>query len=315
MAESKKRPPITNAFGKVFRSIRRREKFLSPPTAELGNKVFDAMVVAAIAKCVDYNVAVNRARKHRDEQFVFVSGLRGICEDLIYLAYISKNLPNDKSKLMHHLMQRSLAEGVKTQAKFFKANNPFQIVVEYNKKDGQDPAIIARQNVRDIWAEHGSARKDGPTVREMADDIGLLHTYEYIYFAASNFVHFNPQPLLKMGWGPNEGPFAFSTANMSGYYKALSSFYGSILFIAYQSAFPGSFTTDCTKDVKVLLALIEEMYRWPEIVTFEELNMRTPVYLLTHAMRQAVPEEGKPEGGILAEIRNLGSRLGNAPGS
>ncbi|SFE92130.1 hypothetical protein SAMN02799627_04727 [Methylobacterium sp. 13MFTsu3.1M2] len=145
----------------------------------------------------------------------------------------------------------------------------------------------------------------------MADDIGLLHTYEYIYFAASNFVHFNPGPLLKMGWGPNEGPFAFSAKSMSGYYKMLSSFYGSILFIAYQSAFPESFTTDCAKDVEVLLALIEAMKRWPEIVTFEELNMRTPVYLLTHAMRQAVPEEGKPAGGILAEIRDLGSRLGN----
>ncbi|WP_156375960.1 DUF5677 domain-containing protein [Methylobacterium sp. Leaf117] len=307
-----KKPPITSAFGKAFRSIRRRERFLSPALPALKERMFDALTAAAIAKCVDFNVAVNRTRKYQDEEFVFVSSLRGICEDLISLAYMQKNLGSDKEELTSLLIGRALAEGIQTQREFFSANNPFQPVLSPRKDEGQDAALVARRRVREFWAARCITRRDGPTMRDMAADIGLLHTYEYIYFAASNFVHFNPQSLLRMGWGNQEGPFSFSTSNISKYYKDLASFYGSLLFIAYHSAFPASFTTDCSKEAHGILSLIDQVHRWPEIVTFEEMNQKPPLYLLTHAMRRAFSDEGAPKGGILEEVRNLGDRLSNA---
>jgi hypothetical protein len=58
----------------------------------------------------------------------------------------------------------------------------------------------------------------------------------------------------------------------------------------------------------MLLDLIEQVHRWPEVVTFEEMNKKPPLYLLTHAMRQTFPEKGAAEG-ILTEVRGFGTRL------
>jgi Family of unknown function (DUF5677) len=51
-------------------------------------------------------------------------------------------------------------------------------------------------------------RRDGPTIKDMALEVGLTFTYDYIYFVSSNFVHFNPQGLLRMGWGGMDGDLA-----------------------------------------------------------------------------------------------------------
>lgn len=95
---------------------------------------------------------------------------------------------------------------------------------------------------------------------------------------------------------------------MSAYYKALASFYGAILFIGYHSAFSARFRSSCETEVAMLFDLIENVQRWPEVITFEEMNESTPWYLLTHAMGRALAEKGAPRG-ILAEVRGLGDRL------
>lgn len=312
MAEEKRKPPITSAFGAIFRRIRKREPFASPPIGELGERMFDALVAAALAKCVDFNVAVNRARKHTDEEFMFVSALRGICEDLISLAYLSRMSVENRRELTKLLISQTLAEGLEVQQAFFSANNPFQPVLRPSNAagtQGSSPNVAAREAVRAFWAAQGVNRRGGPTTKDMASEVGLTFTYNYVYFASSNFVHFNPQALLRMGWGDMQKPFRFSVSHISAYYKTLASFYGAILFIGYHSAFSLSqLSISCERDVAILLDLIEQVHRWPEVVTFEEMNRKPPLYLLTHAMRGAFPEKGAPEG-ILAEVRGLGRRL------
>lgn len=274
---------------------------------QLADRMFEALVAAALAKCTDFNVAVNRARKHADEEFLFVSALRGICEDLISLAYFSRLSVEHRREITELLISQSLAKGLEVQEAFFIANNPFQPVLGASSREAaQYPS--ARKAVRAFWAAHGASKKDGPTIKDMASEIGLTFTYDYIYFASSNFVHFNPQAILRMGWGDMENPFRFSVTHISAYYKALASFYGAILFIGYHSTFSSQFHTSCEPEIASLLDLIEQVHRWPEIVTFEEMNQKPPLYLLTHAMRRAFPEGGAPEG-ILAEVRGLGKRL------
>src|SRR5215470_15964155 len=102
-------------------------------------------------------------------------------------------------------------------------------------------------------------------------------------------------------------PFRFSVSRLSDYYKALASFYGAILFIGYHSAFSSSqFRSSCEREIEMLFDLIEHIHRWPEVITFEEMNRKPPLYLLTHAMRRAFREKGAPER-ILAEVRGLGN--------
>jgi hypothetical protein len=314
MANTRRKPPITFAFGSVFRQIIKREHFASPPIPELYGKKYDALIAAALAKCVAFNVVVNRSRRHNDEDFIFVAGLRGLCEDLIYLSYLSTMPSSDREEIIRLIISLNIADGTDVQHDFFRLNNPFQPVLSSETSPtGERASVAARTKFRSFWKAQRSSRRDGPTIKDMANLTGLTSTYDYMYFAASNFAHFNPQSLLRMGWGNEEGPFRFSVAKFNAYYKSLCSFYGSIIFIGFHSAFsPEHFTNDCNADVNKLINLIGQVHRWPEIVTFEEMNLQPPSFFLTHALGRVMAKNDPlttPYGAILEEIRGLRQRL------
>ena len=56
-----------------------------------------------------------------------------------------------------------------------------------------------------------------------------------------------------------------------------------------------------------LIELVGHVHRWPEVVTFEEMNKKTHFYLLTHAMSKVMKEEDNtiPYGAILHEVQSL----------
>src|SRR4051812_40762281 len=117
--------------------------------------MFEALVAAALAKCVEFNVAVNRARKHKDEEFVFVSALRGICEDLISLTYLSRMSVQSRNNLTKLLISQTVSKGLETQQAFFAANNPFQPVLSLSNAAGtQDssPSVAAPKRGGGFWA-------------------------------------------------------------------------------------------------------------------------------------------------------------------
>jgi hypothetical protein len=196
-----------------------------------------------------------------------------------------------------------------TQVRFFEANNPFQPVVGGSATKLQNLMLADRNDLRAFWKAQGVAKKNGPTVKDMADRTGLAQTYEYIYFLSSNFVHFNPHALMRMGWGPEEGAFRFSVHNFARYYADLASFYGAVLFVGFFYRIgTGYFSDETSADTEAILKAIDDVPRWPEIVTFEELNRRPPMLpFMSYAMRKAMEDSDEqiPYGAILREVRGM----------
>lgn len=304
------RRSIEHSFSKVFKAIEKKLTFESASVERLAERMLDALIQAATSKCLEFNIAANQTGKGGGPAFSLVSNLRGICEDLIYLTYLSRMEGETARKLITQLLQQNTARGVAAQRNFFAANNPFQPVLgaSMSEEQVQELTTEAREGIRKFWKDKGCSRRDGPTIFELAAKVGLNSTYEYIYFAASNFVHFNPQALLRMGWGPKSGPFVFSIANMDGYYRSFSSFYGAILFIGFHASFGSAhFKCDLDREVARLLELIDHVQRWPEVITFEEMNQKPPLYLITHALGKLMRTKDKkiPYGAILKEVQSL----------
>lgn len=301
---------IERAFLKIFQTVRRKLKFTSVPLDELADHMLDALIQAATAKCVEFNIEANRTGRHTKTAFLLMSNLRGLCEDLIWLTYLSRMEKQSANELINLLLAQNRLEGLTAQRRFFEANNPFQPVlgagmrVDELKQAGHE----AQSKLRKFWKSMNSPKRDGPTRRDMAQDVGLKSTYEFIYFSTSNFVHFNPRALFQTGWGAEHGPFTFSTRNMSGYYQSFSSFYGVVLFIGFQASFGSDhFNVVLDAEINRLIELIGHVQRWPEIITFEEMNQKPPFYLLTHAVGKVMREEDQtiPYGAILQEVQGL----------
>ena len=300
---------INEAFAAEFGRIRERARFVSTAAAEFPENVHDACIQAAISKCLDFNVIVNRERANHDESFVLISGMRGIVEDLIVLKH-SLRFSLEKREIYIKMLQAlSFHQGILAQRRFFDANNPFQVVVGSSKKIEEIEAALtaAKENLRQFWIGEGRPKGKGPNVSDMASEIGLRSTYDYIYFAASNFVHFNPHALFRMGWGPKEGPFSFSTLNFSGYYRDLAAVYGAMMFVGFAATF-----SPCLDDGPALLTdaeaiekILMQVPRWPELVTFEEINMEPPDYTWQRVLRDisGADNEDAAFSKILKEVR------------
>ena len=299
-------------FLTTFETIDEKLEFSAEPnTAE---EMLGALVQAATAKCVEFNIAANRNPTRDAPAMMLMSTLRGVTEDLICLTYLLGLKGELRKRLIALLLNENLAKGIDVQREFFEANNPLQPVLGGGSDSGSTStrADQAKKDVKAFWTAAGHKR--APTVRDMAAKVGLDSTYEFIYFATSNFVHFNPSALLRMGWGGTTGPFTFSIENINAYYRNFASFYGAILFIGFEASFGlEHFSEDVGGEVKRLIALVGEVQRWPEVITFEEMNMQPPFYLMTHALREVMAGENDSSlayGAILKELQGLST--GNA---
>ena len=303
------RDSIERAFMRIFQIVRRKLKFRSATVEELADDMLDAFIQAATSKCVEFNIAANRTGKHAETAFLLMSNLRGLCEDLIYLTYLSRMEKQRANELIQLLQFQKVFKALSAQSEFFKINNPSQPVLGHSVSADKTEQDVkeARNKLRNFWESMNSPKRDGPTVRDMAQAVGLNSTYEFIYFSTSIFVHFNPHALFRTGWGPKSGPVTFSIRNMSGYYQGFSSFYGAVLFVGFQASFGlDHFSVALDTEIDRLIELIGYMQRWPEIITFEEMNQKPPLYLPTHALGEVMREEDKiPYGAILQEVQGL----------
>jgi len=313
--QNKKGIPIERAFLRVFQNITKKMRYVYTTLEELKKEPLSPLIKAATAKCVDFNILANRSKTKSPGSFVLMSSLRGICEDLIYLSYLSTLKTQDAGVLIMGLQRDNLARGIEAQRNFFASNNPAQPVIGAGLSADESAKRLreTRDEIRAFWKSIGVPRYDGPSIRELASKVGLTSTYEYIYFASSNFVHFNPHALFRTGWGPLAGPFRFSIFAMDPYYQMSGSFYGAIMFLGFESAFGQRYLRlDLSKETEKILYLIDHVQRWPEVVTFEEMNKKAPLYLLTHALGQVMRKENPatPYGAILQEVQNLKDRVG-----
>jgi hypothetical protein len=57
-------------------------------------------------------------------------------------------------------------------------------------------------------------------VAHVADKTGMKAIYDQIYHGTSRGVHFSPHHLMRMVWGPTDGPHSATLDNFERYYEA-----------------------------------------------------------------------------------------------
>ena len=230
---------------------------------------------ASFVKAYDY--ARLALAQNPEEVFFFTATLRGITEDFITLRFLSDFSPPDRQFVCRHLFLRKYSVRVKQQREFFKTFRPFQPVIN----SGMEPTDSGAK-LRAYWQANGwpGLNRDMPPTRAMAEraDPGILGVvYDFLFRLTSNTVHFDPPILFRSGWG-RLPELTFGMHNLGRYYHALCTIYGSYLFCLYCEAFEEDI--DPSVDEKIALAELRnhllQQSRWPEMVTFEEMNVDVP---------------------------------------
>jgi len=238
-----------------------------------GNQ-FQLHLISALSKSYEFNRFVNKKTKKKLSFFASPT-LRGICEDFIVLKFLKKHKTLDSNKILNNYMQIQLHDIVSKQSKFFKKNHPQQIVLTDEKFEGIEQLS---NDLKDEWAKIGmNKEKIFPSISHMATDAGLVELYEFLYSATSDMVHFSPHVLMRSGWSKTEDKYLhhFSTKNFSKYYDLYNKFYGSYLFCLFVKEFKKDLEIDknAIKLVDEIKEIILSESRWPELVTFEEMNI------------------------------------------
>jgi hypothetical protein len=86
------------------------------------------------------------------------------------------------------------------------------------------------------------------------------------------------QSLLRSGWGPTPKNFVFSAKNFHPYFEEYCRVYGAFLFCLYFEFF-GSVLRPSPKERAIISEIRQHVLitpRWPEMVTFEEMNQKPP---------------------------------------
>jgi hypothetical protein len=267
-------------------TIRQSFRALTPYMARIAkgslkrNTWYSLCVKASLAKCYEFNVAIPRLSA-AEGAFFAMSALRGICEDLIVLRFIGRLPSADREELLRALQGLEMGKRIKQQDAFFRSFRPQQPVIRL--KDPDSPIASCTAAAQAVWRQHGWPNfkgKDMPPVREIAERQGSHHLailYDYLYRLTSGGVHFSVQSLLRSGWGeiPN---IVFSTKHFRGYFEAYCSVYGSFLFCIYFEFFgrllrPGKHQREIVQAIREGIFMAE---RWPEMLTFEEMNQKPP---------------------------------------
>lgn len=238
-----------------------------------GNQ-FQLHLIAALSKSYEFNRFVNK-KANKKSSFFASPTLRGVCEDFIVLKFLKKHKTLDSNKILNNYMQIQLHDIVSKQSKFFRKNHPQQIVLTEERLEGIEQFS---NNLKDEWTKIGMKReKIFPSISHMATDAGLVELYEFLYSATSDMVHFSPHVLMRSGWSKTEDKFLhhFSTENFFKYYDLFNKFYGSYLFCLFAKEFKKELEID-NKVIGIIdniKEIIHSESRWPELVTFEEMNI------------------------------------------
>jgi hypothetical protein len=186
--------------------------------------------------------------------------------------------PKIRDRLVELQMAAQVSEGLAAQVEFFAKTRPWQSVVGPAKDRGDAEVEELRTLTRSLGWNGKSA---WPSVWHMAKACGLEELYRYLYSATSKWVHFSPHVLLRMGWGP--GPFSaasvwqFTTKHFARYYTEFNRTYSVYLLLElFQRAPDFPWTVAARNAVEVIRIDLDAALRWPELVTFEELNRRPP---------------------------------------
>ena len=223
--------------------------------------------------------------------FFIVPALRAVTEDLILFRFLDKTgTPEERDMVIRNLNLVDVHEKLDHQSRFFSKFRPFQPVLP-PLADSAQRIKDAKDELVDFWRDHGwrgfAANKAMPPIRELAEksDPGLLEVvYDFIYRLASGEVHSTPRTLLRLGWGTSANPdyapleAKFSTENLAEYHQEVAQIYSAYIVCLWFELFEDRLGT--TEDEMVAVAGLRECLlsrgRWPEMVTYEEMNLKVP---------------------------------------
>lgn len=241
---------------------------------------FQLCLMSSFAKSFEF--AELTAKQDPEGAFFLTAGLRSTTEELIFLNLLSDIPDNDRETVLENLLKIEIEENLEHQRLFMRRIRPFQPVLGNLTVDTES----LKEEVRDVWQRNGwrhFTRRRGvcPPVREMAEksESGILEiVYDFIYRLSSNAVHFRPSVLLRLGWKIEKTEWSFSSKSYSEYYLQVIRIYGCFLFCLYFELFedfidPSPSDKNANRELRNLLL---QQPRWPEMVTFEEMNQPYP---------------------------------------
>lgn len=255
--------------------------------------------IAAFVKSYEFNLYVS-GLEHFAHSFYLTPTLRGMCEDIIVLKSIANFDPKDRAEIIAHIQMAGVSESLATQERFFTANRPGQPILK--DKDAATKQAQEEQKIQDIYRKYGllKGKQKWVKIKDLAISCGLLPVYEFFYSATSKWVHFSPQILLRMGWAKEKSQsatYVFSTEHFAGHYANFNFIYGSYLFALFFRSFKSEIPNASTIEphVKELESLLDKILRWPEIITFEEMNVEPPHEIWYGVLKVLEEEKAKGE--------------------
>lgn len=245
---------------------------------------------AAVAKSFEFAAFVHR-EPSLDHGFFITSTLRGLCEDLIVLSFLTPLSASERNEAVSLLMAKNVADGIAAQSAFFKSMRPWQPVLQPPPKTSTDTEGRLRALAKTLgW----TGKQPWPTVWFMAKASSLAPLYSYIYAATSKWVHFSPHILLRMGWGGtsnavgDDTEWSFTTSNFTQYCAEFNQVYALMLFLHLVTGPATSLVpSDAASMLSALKAQLDSPLRWPEDVTYEEMNLKGPGSLQRILLRAA----------------------------
>lgn len=231
-------------------------------------------LICAYSKSIGFALEIENST-FENKPFWISSTLRSICEDLIVLSFVEKNFQFQSDEIIKLQLNIDTKKSLEAQEEFYSKYRPQQPVV-LPKSSNSNP----EDKLRLIYRNHIQGnRQYKPSVWAMAKDQDLDVLYSYLYHATSRFVHFSPNTLLKMAWYDPENEKSQCDPNsFSNYYYQFVKFYSAQLLSSLINRFPEKIKIEdkLKKSIKERLEEVNSIQRWPELVTFEELNADSP---------------------------------------
>jgi len=205
-----------------------------------------------------------------EDRFFFLAPvLRGICEDFIVLRYLQvKKTEKERDELLFNKAKQLIFESVDKQKKFFAKHRPFQPIF-YASPKAPSPKIKL------------------PHTQKMANEVELDDLYDFLFAVTSDIVHFNPRIIIRNAWGENEQELKPSTKNFDLYYQNFCRTYSLYLFCKFSQTFKLELNLSeiYLSSILELEQDLNEQLRWPEAVTYEEMNKDGPKEIMRILMK------------------------------
>lgn len=253
------------------------------------------LVRAAFSKAFDFCIAATRP-ENDPLAFLLTPALRGACEDLVVLGALRDVAETKRERVASAMVQCEMRSALDRQEAFFGQQRPFQPIMLGSKWPRTEADLLAEAQA--AWADIGYAlggKSIRPSTKSLATKVEIEQLYEYLYAITSDVVHFNPRVLLRTGWGKDVSRPTFSIENFSRYYRLFCVCYGHHILSLFYGHFrtlidaPGTSEADFSELRNELAGWL----RWPEIMTFEECNLKEPAEVLRVLYRVA-HENGGP---------------------